>query len=123
MSRHDTSPRSQYEASAQNLQFYSSSYSLGGSSRVVSSQASYGYSAPAGSLNYPSFDTSGTPEVTGRLGEYGGLRTGLLAAFSTEGYEHEPSLMEELDVNIGHIKAKVSMQLSCDHQNCGSPRD
>lgn len=45
--------------------------------------------------------------VSGRMGEQGGLRTGLLAAFGTEGYDGEPSLMEELGVNFGHIKTKV----------------
>jgi hypothetical protein len=36
-----------------------------------------------------------------------GLRTGWIAAFSTEGYDGEPGLMEELGVNFGHIKTKV----------------
>lgn len=52
--------------------------------------------------------------VSGRMGEnHGGLRTGWLAAFGTEGYEGEPPLMEELGVNFGHIKGKVSVPLSC----------
>lgn len=46
--------------------------------------------------------------VSGRMGESGGLRTGWLAAFGTEGYDGEPGLMEELGVNFGHIKTKVS---------------
>lgn len=41
------------------------------------------------------------------MGEQGGLRTGWLAAFGTEGYEGEPPLLEELGVNFGHIKVKV----------------
>jgi hypothetical protein len=41
------------------------------------------------------------------MGEQGGLRTGWLAAFGTEGYETEPPLLEELGVNFGHIKTKV----------------
>lgn len=45
--------------------------------------------------------------VSGRMGEQGGLRTGWLAAFGTEGYEGEPPLLEELGVNFGHIKVKV----------------
>jgi len=45
------------------------------------------------------------------MGEQGGLRTGWIAAFSTEGYEGEPGLMEELGVNFGHIKTKVSKHL------------
>lgn len=47
------------------------------------------------------------PGVSGRMGEQGGLRTGWIAAFSTEGYEGEPGLMEELGVNFGHIRDKV----------------
>lgn len=45
--------------------------------------------------------------VSGRMGEQGGLRTGWLAAFGTEGYDGEPPLLEELGVNFGHIKGKV----------------
>ena len=41
------------------------------------------------------------------MGEQGGLRTGWLAAFGTEGYDGEPPLLEELGVNFGHIKVKV----------------
>ena len=37
----------------------------------------------------------------------GGLRTGWLAAFGTEGYEGEPPLLEELGVNFQHIQMKV----------------
>lgn len=54
-----------------------------------------------------SFGQAG-PSVTGRMGEQGGLRTGWLAAFGTEGYDGEPPLLEELGVNFGHIKVKVS---------------
>lgn len=43
------------------------------------------------------------------MGEQGGLRTGWLAAFGTEGYEGEPPLLEELGVNFGHIKIKVQI--------------
>lgn len=46
--------------------------------------------------------------VSGRMGEQGGLRTGWLAAFGTEGYEGEPPLLEELGVNFDHIRTKVS---------------
>ena len=49
--------------------------------------------------------------VSGRMGEQGGLRTGWLAAFGTEGYDGEPPLLEELGVNFGHIKGKV-----CSHR-------
>jgi hypothetical protein len=41
------------------------------------------------------------------MGEQGGLRTGWLAAFGTEGYDGEPPLLEELGVNFGHIRSKV----------------
>ena len=46
------------------------------------------------------------------MGEQGGLRTGWLAAFGTEGYEGEPPLLEELGVNFGHIKGKVRPRFS-----------
>lgn len=36
-----------------------------------------------------------------------GLRTGILAAFGTEGYPGEPPLLEELGVNFQHIQMKV----------------
>jgi hypothetical protein len=42
------------------------------------------------------------------MGEQGGLRTGWLAAFGTEGYDGEPPLLEELGVNFAHIQSKVS---------------
>lgn len=41
------------------------------------------------------------------MGEQGGLRTGWVAAFGTEGYDGEPPLLEELGVNFGHIKTKT----------------
>lgn len=47
--------------------------------------------------------------VSGRMGEQGGLRTGWIAAFGTEGYDGEPPLLEELGVNFGHIKDKVGV--------------
>ena len=53
------------------------------------------------------FGGAGAAGVSGRMGEQGGLRTGWLAAFGTEGYEGEPPLLEELGVNFGHIKGKV----------------
>ena len=49
----------------------------------------------------------GSPPVSGRMGEQGGLRTGWLAAFGTEGYDGEPPLLEELGVNFEHIRTKV----------------
>ncbi|KAJ0119584.1 hypothetical protein N8I77_012667 [Diaporthe amygdali] len=93
--------------SAQNLQFYPSQYApTDVSGHATPSQASYGgYGAPAGAANYG----FGAPAagVSGRMGEQGGLRTGWIAAFSTEGYEGEPPLLEELGVNFTHIQAKT----------------
>jgi len=40
----------------------------------------------------------------------GGLRTGWLAAFGTEGYDGEPPLLEELGVNFQHIQTKVRLR-------------
>lgn len=45
------------------------------------------------------------------MGEQGGLRTGWLAAFGTEGYDGEPPLLEELGVNFSHIQSKVSFPI------------
>lgn len=93
----------QPQTNPQNLQFYPSTYSPG-----TPSQASgYGYAPPAGPSSYGGFGGAAVPGVSGRMGEAGGLRTGWLAAFSTEGYEHEPPLLEELGVNFGHIQAKT----------------
>ena len=99
-------------SSAQNLQFYNSSYNQPVSGHATPSQASYGYGGPsaAGFGGAPSGFNSGfgvSPGVSGRMGEQGGLRTGWLAAFSTEGYDGEPPLLEELGINFDHIKAKV----------------
>jgi protein YIPF5/7 len=110
--------------SAQNLQFYPSSYStaqgaVSGSSTPF--QASYGgaQSNAYGGAPNSGFGGSATfgpsggfgqgfgGAPMGRMGEQGGLRTGWLAAFGTEGYEGEPPLLEELGVNFGHIKMKV----------------
>lgn len=108
------------QQNAQNLQFFSSQYpSVSGT--TTPSQASYGgYGAANSAQAYPSYGGGsaasgfggaqafgGTQGVSGRMGEQGGLRTGWLAAFGTEGYEGEPGLMEELGVNFGHIKTKV----------------
>ncbi|KAK4145579.1 uncharacterized protein C8A04DRAFT_26577 [Dichotomopilus funicola] len=96
---------------AQNLQFYSSNYAQPVSGHATPSQASYGYGGPStGAYGASaSFDSGfGDPaDVSGRMGEQGGLRTGWLAAFSTEGYPTEPPLLEELGVNVNHIGAKT----------------
>lgn len=98
---------------AQNLQFYPSTYSPAPpSSQGTPSQAGYGYGAQTGAPAYGSagFNSGyGAPPVSGRMGEQGGLRTGWLAAFGTEGYDGEPPLLEELGVNFGHIQSKVSL--------------
>ncbi|KAF1812891.1 Yip1-domain-containing protein [Eremomyces bilateralis CBS 781.70] len=106
----------------QNLQFYPSSYNTGPSPGHVSGhstpfQASYpggssssafpGSSYGASSSGFSGAAFGAPPGVSGRMGEQGGLRTGWLAAFSTEGYETEPPLLEELGVNFGHIKTKT----------------
>lgn len=57
------------------------------------------------------------------MGEQGGLRTGWLAAFGTEGYEGEPPLLEELGVNFGHIKGKVRESCSIPTPAPGYLRD
>lgn len=102
-----------YGQSAQNLQFYPSSYTPNPvSGHATPSQASYGYGAPAGSPGYGGgggFNSGfgAAADVSGRMGEQGGLRTGWLAAFGTEGYDGEPPLLEELGVNFGHVWSKV----------------
>ncbi|KAI1387291.1 Yip1-domain-containing protein [Hypoxylon trugodes] len=101
-------PPNQYvggAAAAQNLQFYPSSYSPGVPGQGAPAQ-SYGYGAPTpGPAAYGGFGAA--PGVSGRMGEQGGLRTGWLAAFSTEGYDGEPPLLEELGVNFEHIQMKT----------------
>ncbi|UNI22838.1 hypothetical protein JDV02_008690 [Purpureocillium takamizusanense] len=102
-------------AAAQNLQFYPSSYSPAVSGAATPQQASYsGYAGGGGAgvggfTSAPGFGGAGGAGagVSGRMGEQGGLRTGWLAAFSTEGYDTEPPLLEELGVNFGHIQMKT----------------
>jgi len=87
-------------SSAQNLQFYPSSYGAQPvSGHATPSQASYGYAGPSSSApgyGSPGFGSSfgappgAAPGVSGRMGEQSGLRTGWLAALSTEGYDGEP---------------------------------
>ncbi|KAL8722229.1 MAG: hypothetical protein Q9181_007534 [Wetmoreana brouardii] len=104
-----------------NLNFYQSSYPGPVSGHSTPSQAQYPYSStsntygqqPHSSNAYNSFGGfvgaggGAGAGVSGRMGEQGGLRTGWLAAFGTEGYEGEPPLLEELGVNFGHIKGKT----------------
>ncbi|KAL4915163.1 surface antigen-domain-containing protein [Aspergillus aurantiobrunneus] len=105
------------QSSVQNLQFYPSTYSSV-SGHTTPSQASYGgFGAPPNSATqgYPVGGVGGgyggfgvpTAGVSGRMGEQGGLRTGWLAAFGTEGYDGEPPLLEELGINFEHIRTKT----------------
>ncbi len=67
-----------------------------------------GAAGGAGGLGFGVGGAGAPGGLSGRMGEQGGLRTGWLAAFGTEGYDGEPPLLEELGVNFGHIKVKVS---------------
>ncbi|KAG7007338.1 hypothetical protein G7Y79_00010g028390 [Physcia stellaris] len=81
----------------QNLQFYPSSYpNAPVSGHTTPSQAQYGNTYGQPSSSYPSYGGYGAPGSatgpgfgqplpSGRMGEQGGLRTGWLAAFGTEG--------------------------------------
>ena len=110
-------PQQQQQAyNPQNLQFYQSTYAAPVSGHSTPSQATYGYGQPpSSSQTYPGSGGGfgpapgfgGQGAVSGRMGEQGGLRTGWIAAFGTEGYDGEPPLLEELGVNFGHIKGKV----------------
>lgn len=98
---------------AQNLQFYPTSYAPA----TGTAQGGYGYGAPAASgPSGPGFASPGfgaAAGVSGRMGDgQGGLRTGWLAAFSTEGYDGEPPLLEELGVNFSLIQAKVCLDMN-----------
>lgn len=106
-------PQSQnpaYGSSPQNLQFFPSSYSptpvAGGSQPGYNG---YGVQATSGVYGGGGYSSGFgvPPAVSGRMGEQGGLRTGWMAAFGTEGYDGEPPLLEELGVNFGHIKTKT----------------
>lgn len=99
------------QGGAQNLQFYPSSYAPAGASPAPPQQAQqggYGFGGGAAQQGFQNAGFGAPGGVSGRMGEQGGLRTGWLAAFSTEGYDGEPPLLEELGVNFGHIQAKAS---------------
>ena len=106
-------PQNPNQQSAQNLQFYPSSYSTGPvSGHSTPFQAGYGSPLPNSVPTYSGYGGGaaagfGAPPVSGRMGEQGGLRTGWIAAFGTEGYDGEPPLLEELGVNFEHIRTKV----------------
>jgi hypothetical protein len=119
MSNYYSSQQPQYPPgaapnAAQNLQFFPSQYTTPGAA-TPQQPAAYGYgnqggygvgAPPAQGFASPGFAAQG---VSGRMGEQGGLRTGWVAAFSSEGYDGEPPLLEELGVNFGHIQAKVRL--------------
>lgn len=126
MSSYGYQPPQPYASPAQNLQFYPSSYAPNAPVSGQSTPFQAGYGAPPNNAyGYGGQPSSygpanigfggaagfgagpGVGGVSGRMGEQGGLRTGWLAAFGTEGYEGEPPLLEELGVNFGHIKMKV----------------
>jgi len=104
---------------AQNLQFFQSSYANPVSGHSTPFQAGYN-SNNTQSHSYVAngfggvggFGNVSTAGVSGRMGEQGGLRTGWIAAFGTEGYDGEPPLLEELGVNFEHIKVKVTRFIS-----------
>ena len=104
-----------------NLNFYQSSYSqqpvsghgtpfqtYGGGAASGGYPPQSGYASSSGNYGFGAF-----PGQLGASGQMGtgqsGLRTGLLAAFGTEGYEGEPPLLEELGVNFQHIQMKVCL--------------
>ena len=106
-------PYAAAQASTQNLQFFPSSYASV-SGHTTPSQAAYGGFGAGSGQPAPAYPGAGyggfassSAGVSGRMGEQGGLRTGWLAAFGTEGYDGEPPLLEELGVNFEHIRMKV----------------
>lgn len=119
MASYGYQPQQSQSYSAQNnLNFYQSSYSTQPvSGHTTPFQASYGGGAQSNAYpqqnyasqgNYGFGAFPGQPGASGQMGTgQGGLRTGWLAAFGTEGYEGEPPLLEELGVNFGHIQMKV----------------
>lgn len=116
---------------SQNLNFYQSSYPTSQqpvSGQTTPFQAAYGNSAQpsqgygqpyaaggaassAGNYGFGAFSGQGIPGASGQMGTgQGGLRTGWLAAFGTEGYDGEPPLLQELGVNFRHIQMKVCLR-------------
>lgn len=96
---------------AQNLNFYPSSYSQQPVSGQSTPFQAYGSGSQSNAFGNQGFSGAGfgQPGVSGRMGEAGGLRTGWLAAFGTEGYDGEPPLIEELGINFMHIRLKVGV--------------
>ncbi|KAF3480722.1 protein transport protein yip1 [Arthroderma uncinatum] len=121
------------QSSAQNLQFYPSSYSSV-SGHTTPAQVSYGgYGGSSGSSAYPPLGSGGASfggpsgfggaadAVSGRMGEQGGLRMGWLAAFGTEGYDGEPPLLEELGtLSVLNPFARIDQHLMDDNDLYGA---
>ena len=118
MASYGYQPQQNSYSAQNNLNFYQSSYSqqpVSGHSTPF--QAAYGGGAQSSAYGQPSYNSGanygfgafpGQAGASGQMGTgQGGLRTGWLAAFGTEGYEGEPPLLEELGVNFGHIQMKV----------------
>ncbi|KAF2091141.1 protein transport protein yip1 [Saccharata proteae CBS 121410] len=108
MAQYYSQPQQPY-GSAQNLNFYQSSYSAQPVSGHSTPFQAYNGAPQANAFAGAGYGAGfgAQPGVSGRMGEQGGLRTGWLAAFGTEGYDGEPPLLEELGVNFGHIKVKT----------------
>ncbi|KAH8895460.1 Golgi integral membrane protein [Thozetella sp. PMI_491] len=85
---------------AENLQFYHGNYQS-----PQGGQSGYG----VGSMGTMGGGNIGT---IGGFRDQGGLRTGWLAAFSAEGYENEPPLLEELGVDFSHMRARTMAVLN-----------
>lgn len=94
-------------AAAENLQFFHGGYSQPTASQP--GQPSYGMSGNMGTMGGNMGGNMGG-SMGGPMGSFRdgpGLRTGWLAAFSTEGYENEPTLLEELGIDFRHVQAKT----------------
>ncbi|KAI4202035.1 MAG: hypothetical protein LQ350_002823 [Teloschistes chrysophthalmus] len=119
VSGHSTPSQAQYPYVGSNANAYGQQQNYGGSS----SFGGFGAAGGVGGGGGVGGIAMGMGGVSGRMGEQGGLRTGWLAAFGTEGYEGEPPLLEELGVNFGHIKGKVRKTLSLPLFHGGKKRD
>lgn len=92
-------------AAAENLQFFHGGYSQPAPSQP--GQPSYGISGNMGNMGTTMGGGGGSGGGMGSFRDGPGLRTGWLAAFSTEGYENEPTLLEELGIDFRHVQAKT----------------
>lgn len=86
---------------SQNLNFYQSSFAGQPVSGTTTPFQAYSAGVQPNAYSGAGFGGGfSQPGVSGRMGESGGLRTGWLAAFGTEGYDGEPPLLEELGIFI-----------------------